>query len=266
MPLTIKEIMGFKNKKRITALTAYDFTMAKIISNCGIDIILVGDSLAHCFLGEDNTLSVTVDNIIYHTKAVVKGAKNPLIVADMPFLSYQISVEKGLYNAGRLIKEGGAHAVKFEGGSKKRLELIEACIDSGIPVMGHIGLTPQSINIFGGYKIQGKNYNEQEIIYQQALNIEKAGAFALVLECVPYKLTKRITEDLNIPVIGIGAGPYCDGQILVINDILGLTPFDKKPKFIKEYGNIAENIKDAIINYKNEVENNEFPNLEHSFK
>lgn len=253
-----------EKNERITMLTAYDYSMAKLMDNSGINGLLVGDSLGMVCLGYEDTLSVTMEDIIHHTKAVARGAKNSLIVADMPFMSYQISVYDAVVNAGRLIKEGHAQAIKLEGGLEV-CDKIEAIVKASIPVMGHIGLTPQSVNVFGGFKVQGKDESAAKRIIEEAIAIEKAGAFAIVLECVPAKLAKIITDKLTIPTIGIGAGVGCDGQILVYQDMLGMYS-DFKPKFVKQYENIGEKINDALTKYIEEVRDGVFPAEEHSFK
>lgn len=253
-----------EKNERITMLTAYDYSMAKLMDNSGINGLLVGDSLGMVCLGYEDTLSVTMEDIIHHTKAVARGAKNSLIVADMPFMSYQTSVYDAVVNAGRLIKEGHAQAIKLEGGLEV-CDKIEAIVKASIPVMGHIGLTPQSVNVFGGFKVQGKDESAAKRIIEEAIAIEKAGAFAIVLECVPAKLAKIITDKLTIPTIGIGAGVGCDGQILVYQDMLGMYS-DFKPKFVKQYENIGEKINVALTKYIEEVRDGEFPAEEHSFK
>lgn len=253
-----------EKNERITMLTAYDYSMAKLMDNAGINGLLVGDSLGMVCLGYEDTLSVTMEDIIHHTKAVARGAKNSLIVADMPFMSYQTSVYDAVVNAGRIIKEGHAQAIKLEGGLEV-CDKIEAIVKASIPVMGHIGLTPQSVNVFGGFKVQGKNEEAAKRIIEEAIAIEKAGAFAIVLECVPAKLAKIITDKLTIPTIGIGAGAGCDGQILVYQDMLGMYS-DFKPKFVKQYENIGEKINSALTKYIEEVQDGVFPAEEHSFK
>jgi len=256
--LGILEIKEKKAKKeRLTMVTAYDYYMAKLVQETGIDTILVGDSLGNVFQGEETTLKVTVEEIIYHTKAVRRGANNTFIIADMPYMSYHLNPEQAKSNAARLIIEADAHAVKLEGGSDSRIKVIEAIVDCEIPVVGHLGLTPQSINKIGGYKVQGKDEADAEIIIEQAQSIQQAGAFMLVLEAVPEQLAKTITEMLNIPVIGIGAGRYTDGQVLVINDILGLT--DIRAKFAHVYQDIGEIAKTALTNYNDDVKSGLFP-------
>ena len=252
-----------KNEK-LTMLTAYDYSTAKIIDEAGINGILVGDSLGMVCLGYEDTLSVTMEDMIHHTKAVSRGVKNTLVVADMPFMSYQTSVYDAVINAGRLIKEGRAHVVKLEGGVEV-CDKIEAIVKASIPVMAHIGLTPQSVNAFGGFKVQGKDKEAARNLIEAALAVEKAGAFAVVLECVPAKLAAIITEKLSIPTIGIGAGAECDGQILVYQDMLGMYS-DFTPKFVKKYENLGEKMNVAFKKYIEEVKDGIFPGEEHSFK
>lgn len=253
-----------KNKEIITMLTAYDYSTAKLMDESGINGILVGDSLGNVILGYEDTLSVTMEDMIHHGAAVARGAKNALVVVDMPFMSYQTSVYDALVNAGRLVKEARAGAVKLEGGASVCPQ-IKAIVDAGIPVMGHLGLTPQSINAFGGFKVQGKSADDAKKMIEDAKEIEKAGAFALVLECVPAQLAKLITESVSIPTIGIGAGDGCDGQILVYQDMLGMYS-DFAPKFVKKFASVGEVMKSAFAQYINEVKNGEFPDEEHSFK
>ena len=253
-----------KNNEKITMLTAYDYSMAKIIDESGINGILVGDSLGMVCLGYEDTLSVTMEDIIHHTKAVARGAKNALVVADMPFMSYQTSSYDAVVNAGRLIKEGRAQCVKLEGGIEV-YDKIEAIVKASIPVMAHIGLTPQSVNSFGGFKVQGKDEEAAKRLIEEAKAVERAGAFAVVLECVPEKLSKIITESISIPTIGIGAGVNCDGQILVYQDMLGLFS-DFTPKFVKKYANLGNEMKKAFTNYINDVKESSFPDESHSFK
>lgn len=260
--LTFKK---FKEEgKKITMLTAYDYSMAKIIDECGINSILIGDSLGMVVKGDEDTLGVTVDEIIYHTKAVKKGAKNALIVSDMPFLSYHISKEEAVKNAGRIIKEGGANAVKLEGGANV-VEAIRAIVNAQIPVVGHLGLTPQSVNVFGGFKVQAKESDAVKKIVEDAKLIEEAGAFAIVLEGIPKKVASIITKEISIPTIGIGAGSECDGQVLVYQDMLGMFS-DFVPKFVKQYANVGSVMKEAITNYIKEVQDGTFPEDCHSFK
>ena len=252
-----------KNGEHLTMLTAYDYSTAKLMDETGINGILVGDSLGNVILGYEDTLSVTMEDMIHHGAAVARGTKNALVVIDMPFMSYQTSVYDALVNAGRLMKEGRAGAVKLEGG-KNICPQIEAITKAGIPVMGHLGLTPQAINAFGGFKVQGKTQEAAEQLLEDALAVEKAGAFALVLECVPRKLADIITEKLTIPTIGIGAGNGCDGQILVYQDLLGMFS-DFTPKFVKKYANVGEIMKDAFSAYIEDVKQGAFPEKKHEY-
>lgn len=263
MKNTVDTFLKSKNKKKLTMLTAYDYTTAAIIARSGINSILIGDSLGMVIQGNENTLSVTVDEIIYHSKAIAKAAPNVLIVGDMPFMSYQTSVYDCLVNAGRIIKEGGAHCVKLEGG-KTVANHVQKLTESAIPVMGHIGLTPQSVNAFGGFKVQGNSVERAEEIINDAIALENAGAFSIVLECIPEKLSEIITNTISIPTIGIGAGKYCDGQVLVYQDMLGMGSFS--PKFVKQYGNIGLQMQQAFEHFVKEVEEGAFPENEHTFK
>ena len=250
--------------EKLTMLTAYDYSTAKLLDESGVNSILVGDSLGMVMLGYEDTLSVTMDDMIHHTAAVARGAKNALVIADMPFMSYQTSVYDAVVNAGRLVKEGRAQAVKLEGG----LEIcdhIKAIVNASIPVCGHIGLTPQSINAFGGFKVQGKCEAAAKRLLDEARAIEEAGAFSVVLECVPAALAKKISELISIPTIGIGAGAGCDGQVLVYQDMLAMYS-DFKPKFVKQYANVGDIMKDAFRSYISEVSSGVFPAEEHSFK
>ena len=265
MKNTVVTFQEAKEKgEKLSMLTAYDYSTAKLVDEAGINSILVGDSLGMTMLGYENTLSVTMEDMIHHTAAVTRGAKNALVVADMPFMSYQTSVYDAVVNAGRLIKEGGAQAVKLEGG-KEFCEHIRAIVNASIPVVAHLGLTPQSINAFGGFKVQGKGQAQAQKLLDEAKAVQEAGAFAVVLECVPEKLATHITKTLAIPTIGIGAGAGCDGQVLVYQDMLGLFS-DFKPKFVKCFGNIGEAMKEAFQNYDNEVKAGTFPAAEHTFK
>lgn len=251
------------NKDKITMLTAYDYSTAKLMDNVGINALLVGDSLGMVMLGYENTLSVTMDDMIHHSKAVAKGAKQALIVTDMPFMSYQTSISDALYNAGRLVKEGYAQAVKLEGG-KEVCPQIKAITQASIPVMGHLGLTPQSVHAFGGYKVQGRNELAARKIIQDAKSIEEAGAFAIVLECVPAELATLISEILTIPTIGIGAGNGCDGQVLVYQDMLGMYG-DITPKFVKQFGQVAKAMQQSFTAYIDQTKTAAFPDEAHSF-
>lgn len=253
-----------KNGEKLTMLTAYDYTTAKLIDESGVDSILVGDSLGMVVLGYDDTLSVTMEDMIHHSAAVARGAKNALVITDMPFMSYQTSVYDAVVNAGRLVKEGKAQAVKLEGGIEF-CEHIKAIVNASIPVCAHLGLTPQSINAFGGFKVQGKGKEAAQKLLDEARAVEQAGAFAVVLECVPAKLAKKISESISIPTIGIGAGAGCDGQVLVYQDMLAMYP-DFKPKFVKQYAQIGSVMKDAFKQYIAEVKSGAFPSEEHTFK
>jgi 3-methyl-2-oxobutanoate hydroxymethyltransferase len=240
-------------------LTAYDFPTARILDEAGIPVLLVGDSVGNNVLGYPNTLPVTMEEMLHHTRAVVRGSKNALIVGDMPFLSYQPSLEEGVRNAGRFIK-AGAHAVKVEGA---QVELTARLTDVGIPVMGHVGLTPQFLHAMGGYKVQGRSEEAAVRLRQQAEALEKAGIFSLVLEGIPAQVGKAITEAVSVPTIGIGAGPHCDGQVLVINDLLGLNEWT--PKFVKTYANLREEIGRAAREFAGDVEAGTFPDEAHSY-
>lgn len=260
--ITVPIFRERKGKEKLTMLTSYDYAFAGIVDQAGVDSILVGDSLGNVVLGYPNTIPVTVEEMIHHTKAVVRGTEKALVVIDMPFMSYHESIEQARRNAGRMMKETGADAVKLEGGVRMK-DVIRALVDIEIPVMGHIGLTPQSINRVGGYKVQGKG-KEAEGLLRDAQAVEEAGAFSVVLECVPRKLAKEITQMLAIPTIGIGAGPDCDGQVLVIHDLLGLSG-GFRPKFVKKYCNVREDITSAVKNYIEEVKSGAFPDDAHSF-
>lgn len=249
--------------KKIVCLTAYDALIARILDEAGIDIILVGDSLGNIVQGHETTLPVTLEDTIYHTKAVVNGADRALIVADMPFMSYQVSSNDAFRNAGRIMKETNANAVKLEGG-KPVIEAITRMVEAGIPVLGHLGLTPQSINKFGSYRARGTNKAEADQIFEDALLLQEAGAFAIVLEKIPAGLGKRVTEALEIPTIGIGAGPHCDGQILVYTDMLGIT-IDFSPRFVRRYAMLNDIIKDSILRYSDDVRNKRFPDESESY-
>ena len=265
MKNTVATFQKMKNEgTKISMLTAYDYSTAKLVDEAGINSILVGDSLGMVMLGYEDTLSVTMEDMIHHTAAVARGAKNALVVGDMPFMSYEVSVEQAVINAGRLMKEGRANAVKLEGGVRVA-EQIKAITKAGIPVCAHIGLTPQSVNAFGGFKVQGKTEEGAQQMIEDALAIQEAGAFAVVLECVPAKLAALISEKLTIPTIGIGAGAGCDGQVLVYQDMLALFS-DFKPKFVKHFGNIGPQMTAAFKAYDEEVKAGTFPAEEHTFK
>lgn len=261
---TVIEIQKMKvDGEKITMLTCYDYPLARIMDGCGIDMILIGDSVGVVVAGYENTLPVTMDEIIYHTRAVMRANPKALVVSDMPFMSYQLDIVEARRNAGRIIKEGGAAAVKIEGGTNVA-PVIRALVEIDIPVVAHIGLTPQSIHRMGGYKVQGKKTEQADRIFEDALAVEAAGAFAVVLEGIPQNLAHRITESVSIPTIGIGAGPHCDGQVLVIHDILGLCE-KYSPKFVKRYADARELISGAVSAYISEVRLGSFPAEEHSF-
>lgn len=268
MDLKNKTILDMQRMKvegeKITVLTAYDYPFARLMDLAGIDMILVGDSVGTVVAGYDNTLPVTLEEMLYHTRAVVRGTSSALIVTDMPFLSYQVDLAEARRNAGRLVKEGGAQAVKLEGGENISATL-RAIVDMDIPVVGHIGLTPQSIHRMGGFRVQGKEDLQARQLLADARAVEQAGAFALVLEGIPASLAREITETVSIPTIGIGAGVHCDGQVLVIHDILGLCE-KYSPKFVKRFANVSETISQGISDYIREVKAGTFPDEEHSFK
>lgn len=253
-----------KDGDKITMLTAYDYSTAKLMDEAGINMLLVGDSLGMVMLGYEDTLSVTMEDMIHHTAAVARGAKNALVVGDMPFMSYQASVYDAVVNAGRLMKEGRCNAVKLEGGAAVCPQ-IKAITEASIPVMAHIGLTPQSVNAFGGFKVQGKSEEAARRILEEAKAVEEAGAFAVVLECVPAKLAELITKTVNIPTIGIGAGASCDGQVLVYQDMLALFS-DFKPKFVKHFADVGSVMREGFKAYIEEVKAGTFPAEEHTFK
>lgn len=261
MATTIHDLARFKaQSRRFAMLTAYDFATAQILDESGVPVILVGDSLGQVALGYDTTLSVTMDEMLHHTRAVARGAGSALIVADMPFGSYQASVSEGVRNAMRFLKEAGAHAVKFEGA---HLELAAALTEVGVPVMGHLGLTPQSVHSMGGYRVQAKTAEAAQRLEAEALNLQKAGAFALVLEGIPAAVAARVTAGLDIPTIGIGAGAGCNGQVLVINDLLGISA--STPKFVKRYAELHQTIADAVERFQQDVAAGTFPDAEHSY-
>lgn len=253
-----------KSGQRISVLTAYDYPTARILDESGIDILLVGDSLAMVVLGYESTLSVTLEDMLHHAKAVKRGTRRGFILVDMPFLSYQVSIEEAIANAGRLMKEGGAHGIKVEGSDELTLAVIHRLVEIGIPVMGHLGFTPQSVNQLGGYRVQGRDEASARKLLEDAKKIEKAGAFGMVLEMVPSEVAQRITQESSIITIGIGAGPYCDGQVLVTQDMAGLFT-DFKPKFVKRYAELGADLRRAVLLYKEEVEKGTFPDQGHSF-
>ena len=260
---TAKKIRLLKGQSKIVCLTAYDYTMARLVDESGVQLVLVGDSLATTMLGYDTTLPVTIDEMLHHTAAVVRGTEEALVVADLPFMSYQVSEEQALTTAGRFIKEAGADAVKIEGGAF-RAPVVRRLVQNGIPVLGHIGLMPQSVKEVGGYRVQGRDDSQAEALCCDAEALADAGVFALVLECVPASLGSRLTEAVGVPTIGIGAGPGCDGQILVTHDLLGLT-LTRTPKFVKPYAQLGETIRSALGAYAREVLDGSFPDGERSY-
>ncbi len=262
MSITVRDLTRTKSEgRRFVMLTAYDYPTARILDEAGIPVLLVGDSLAQVILGYDTTIPVTMEEMLHHTRSVVRGARNALIVGDMPFGTYQSSVEDGVRNAMRFLKEGGAHAVKIEGA---RRELVEALVENGIPVMGHLGLLPQSVHAMGGYRVQAKTEEAVDKLLNDAMELEKAGAFGLVLEGIPSIAAKRVTESLTVPTIGIGAGPHCDAQVLVITDLLGMGS-GSYPKFVKPYADLRASITSAVGKFREEVEAGTFPDEEHSY-
>ena len=260
-PVTVPDFLSARARGvRLTLLTAYDYTMARLLDAAGVDGLLVGDSLGMVVQGQPDSLAVTLEEMIYHTRLVARGARRSLVIADMPFMSYQVSPQQALENAGRLIKEGGAHAVKLEGGVRSA-PAVAAVTAADIPVVGHVGLTPQSVRRLGGFKVQ----RDADRLLEDALAVEAAGAFALVVECVPADLAARITQAVKIPTIGIGAGPGCDGQVLVTPDLLGLFE-DIRPRFVKHYADLGREVTRAVQSYCREVREGTFPGPEHSFR
>ncbi|MGZ8486809.1 MAG: 3-methyl-2-oxobutanoate hydroxymethyltransferase [Candidatus Binatia bacterium] len=263
--ITVPHIVKMKQRgEMITCLTAYDYSFARILDEAGVEMLLVGDSLGCVVQGGANTLAVTMDEMIYHTRLVARGCKRALVIGDMPFMSYQIGKDEALRNAGRFFKEAGAEAIKLEGGVAVQ-ESIRAIVDAGMPVMGHVGLTPQSVHQFGGYKIQGRDKERREAVLRDAVAVAEAGAFAVVLEGIPQDLAGEISERLAIPTIGIGAGLQCDGQVLVIHDMLGLFD-DFVPKFVKRYADVKQTMLGAVKEFVGEVKERKFPAQAHSFK
>jgi 3-methyl-2-oxobutanoate hydroxymethyltransferase len=259
-PVTVPDFLSARSRgTRLAVLTAYDYTMARLLDESGVDAILVGDSLGMVVQGHANALPVTLDEMIYHTRCVVRGTTRAMIITDLPFMTFQLGPTQALESAGRLVKEGGTHAVKLEGG-ERTAEAIAAIVRADIPVVGHVGMTPQSVHRFGGFKVQRQEHQ----ILADAKAVEQAGAFAVVVECVPTELAAKITSSLSIPTIGIGAGPHCDGQVLVIQDMLGMYP-DLRPKFVKRYAEAGELIRDAVESYCRDVRDGKFPDGAHSF-
>lgn len=262
MTITTSTLRAMKSAgKKITMLTAYDFPSARLLDEAGVDIVLIGDSLGDNVLGYDNTVPVTMEDMLHHTKAVSRAVVNAFIVADMPFMSFQLSPEDALRNASRFLKEAGANAVKLEGVAY--VDAIKKIVEAGIPVMGHLGFTPQSVNQFGGYKVQGKTAIEAKDMIDDAKKLEKAGVFAIVLEMVPADVAEKVSKSVDVPVIGCGAGPECDGQVLVLNDVLGLS--EDPPKFAKKFADLRAESKKALSNYISDVRGKRFPGKEHSF-
>jgi 3-methyl-2-oxobutanoate hydroxymethyltransferase len=259
---TVHDLAAWKREgRRFPMLTAYDFPTAQILDQVGIPVLLVGDSVANNVLGYESTLPVTMEEMLHHARAVARGASEALLVGDMPFLTYQTSTEEAIRNSGRFLKEAGMHAVKVEG---PLFELAERLVSRGIPVMGHLGLTPQSVHAMGGYRVQARTDEAAERLLSDALSLDKSGVFSLVLEGIPTEVAKRVTEAVTMPTIGIGAGPHCDGQVLVINDLLGLN--DRVPKFVRKYANLREEITRAVRAFADDVKAGAFPDEEHSYR
>jgi 3-methyl-2-oxobutanoate hydroxymethyltransferase len=265
VPVTVRDVRAFKERgERFTMLTAYDALSARLLDEAGIPLLLVGDSLGMVVLGYDSTLPVTMDDMVHHTSAVVRGRRDAMVIGDMPFMSYQASDDEAIHNAGRLMKEAGAHAVKLEGGARV-VDIVARLTDMGVPVMGHLGLTPQSVNQFSGYRVQGRSDEQAHRIVQDAKDLEAAGAFSVVLEAVPAAVGKEVTNSLDIPTIGIGAGPHTDGQVLVFHDFLGITP-GRLPRFVKRYAALGEQMKAAAEDFAAEVASGAYPAPEHSYE
>jgi 3-methyl-2-oxobutanoate hydroxymethyltransferase len=263
--ITTTQLLKMKQRaEKIVMVTAYDFPTARLVDEAGVDVVLVGDSLGNVVLGYESTLPVTIDDMLHHTKAVVRGVQHALIVTDLPFLTYQTGPEDAIRNAGRLLQEGGATAVKLEGGIEVCAQ-VRTLVSAGIPVCGHLGLTPQSINVFGGYKLQGRSPQAAQKLVADAQALEEAGVFAIVLECIPEDVAARITGAIGIPTIGIGAGRHCDGQVLVLHDLLGISGRIHPPRFVKQYAQVGESIRQAVESYAKEVRDETFPAVEHSF-
>ncbi|HEX3327677.1 MAG TPA: 3-methyl-2-oxobutanoate hydroxymethyltransferase [Actinomycetota bacterium] len=263
--VTVNDVRAFKERgERFAMLTAYDAPSARLVDEAGIPLILVGDTLGMVVLGYETTLPVTMEDMLHHTAAVARGAKNALVIGDMPFMSYQVSVEEGMRNAGRFLKEAGAKAVKLEGGGRV-VELVSKMTEAGIPVMGHIGLTPQSVHQFGGFRVQGREQEAAFRMMQDAKDLEAAGVFALVLEAVPASLAQEVTTILEVPTIGIGAGPGCDGQVIVWHDFLGIST-GRVPKFVKRYASLDDEIKRAVTQFARDVADGSYPDADHSYE
>jgi 3-methyl-2-oxobutanoate hydroxymethyltransferase len=265
VPTTVRDVRAFKERgERFAMLTAYDAPTARLLDEAGIPLILVGDSLSMVVLGHESTIPVTMEDMLHHTAAVARGSNDALIVGDMPFMSYQSSLEEGVRNAGRFLKEAGANAVKLEGGGRV-LDIVARLVEAGIPVMGHLGLTPQSVNAFGGYRVQGRDAEAAHRLVQDAKDLETAGAFAVVLEAVPAPVAREVTDSVSVPTIGIGAGPHTDGQVLVIHDLIGLTQ-GRTPRFVKRYAEVGEAITGAARAFAEEVANGTYPAPEHTYQ
>ena len=262
--VTTQTVVDMKRRgEKISMLTAYDFTMAGIIDSAGVDVILVGDSASNVMAGFDTTVPMTLDHMIYHTSCVVRGVEKALVIADLPFMSYQVTAKEALISAGRMMKEAGAHAIKLEGG-KTITATVRRIVDAGIPVMGHLGLTPQSIYKFGTYKVRAKEEKEAEELLRDAKELEQAGVFSIVLEKIPSALAKKVTESVAVPTIGIGAGPHCDGQVLVLHDMLGLNK-DFSPRFLRRYADLHTSMTEAVGSYIKDVKNGDFPNEDEQY-
>ena len=263
MPITVRDLHAFKERgERFIMLTAYDASMARLLDRAGVPVLLVGDTLGEVMLGHSSTIPVTMDDMIHHAAAVTRGVENAFVVGDMPFMSYQASTSEALHNAGRHLKEAGVNAVKLEGGGRVA-EVVSRLVEAGIPVMGHLGLTPQSVNQLGGYRVQGRGEAAQRIL-QDAKDLEAAGVFAVVLEAVPQALGQEVTDSLSIPTIGIGAGPHCDAQVLVLHDFLGLTS-GRTPRYVKRYASLGDEVTRAVQEFSREVAEGSFPDSEHSY-
>ena len=263
MPITVRDLHAFKERgERFIMLTAYDASMARLLDRAGVPVLLVGDTLGEVMLGHSSTVPVTMDDMIHHATAVTRAVENAFVVGDMPFMSYQASTIEALHNAGRHLKEAGVNAVKLEGGGRVA-EVVNRMVEAGIPVMGHLGLTPQSVHQLGGYRVQGRGEAAARIL-QDAKDLEAAGAFAVVLEAVPQALGREVTESLSIPTIGIGAGPHCDAQVLVLHDFLGLTT-GRTPRFVKRYASLGDEVTRAVQEFSQEVAEGSFPDSEHSY-
>lgn len=265
-PITVRDLVEMKKRgEKIVALTAYDHLFGRLVDEAGVEIALVGDSVGQVVAGYDSTLPVTLDEMIYHARAVRRAVKRALIVVDMPFLSFQISPEETLRNAGRIVKESGAEAVKIEGGDERAAETVRTLVRAGIPVMGHVGLTPQSVHALGGYRVQGRNEEDSARLYEDTVRLTEAGVFAVVLELVPARLSGEISKAIEVPTIGIGAGPEVDGQVLVLYDMLGLNE-SFKPKFLREFASLASEARAGLASYVEAVRTGEYPGPEHSFE